>query len=69
MMVLHRSWCQLSQSKAQHRLLEAPQDCRDFKIQSIHFFPVFARLHDVKMPTFAFYGGRKQATAQFYFSF
>ena len=28
MMVLHRSWCQLSQSKAQHRLLEAPQDCR-----------------------------------------
>ena len=44
MMVLHRSWCQLSQSKAHHRLLEAPQDCRDFKIQSIHFFPVFARL-------------------------
>ena len=27
-MVLHRSWCQLSQSKAHHRLLEAPQDCR-----------------------------------------
>ena len=44
MMVLHRSWCQLSQSKAHHRLLEAPQDCRDFKIQSIHFSPVFARL-------------------------
>ena len=44
MMVLHRTWCQLSQSKAHHRLLEAPQDCRDFKIQFIHFFPVFARL-------------------------
>ena len=28
MMVLHRTWCQLSQSKAHHRLLEASQDCR-----------------------------------------
>jgi len=28
MMVLHRSWCQLSQSKTQYRLLEALQDCR-----------------------------------------
>ena len=28
MMVLHRSWCQLSQSKTQYRLLEASQDCR-----------------------------------------
>ena len=31
----------------------------------------FPFLHDyeVKMPNFAFYGGRKQATAKFYFSF
>ena len=34
----------------------------------VHFFPF---LHDyaVKMPNFAFYGGRKQATTKFYFSF
>ena len=25
--------------------------------------------YDVKMPNFAFYGGRKQATTKFYFSF
>ena len=31
--------------------------------------PVFARLHDVKMPNFSFYGVRKQATTKFYFSF
>ena len=31
----------------------------------------FSFLHDydVKMPNFAFYGGRKQATTKFYFSF
>ena len=31
----------------------------------------FLFLHDfdVKMPNFAFYGGRKQATTKFYFSF
>ena len=31
----------------------------------------FPFLHDcdVKMPNFAFYGGRKQATTKFYFSF
>ena len=35
---------------------------------SVHFFP---HLHDydVKMPNFAFYGGREQATTKFYFSF
>ena len=34
----------------------------------VHFFPV---LHDyeVKMPNFAFYGGRKQATTKLYFLF
>ena len=31
-------------------------------------FP-FLHDYDVKMPNFAFYGGRKQATAKFYFSF
>ena len=25
--------------------------------------------YDMKMPNFAFYGGRKQATTKFYFSF
>ena len=31
-------------------------------------FP-FLHDYDVKMPNFALYGGRKQATAKFYFSF
>ena len=31
-------------------------------------FP-FLHDYDVKMPNFAFYGGRKQATTTFYFSF
>ena len=31
-------------------------------------FP-FLHDYDVKMPNFAFYGGRKQATTKFYFSF
>ena len=30
---------------------------------------LFLRDYDVKMPNFAFYGGPKQATAKFYFSF
>ena len=37
-----------------------------------HFLYIsFSFLHDydVKMPNFAFYGGRKQVTAKFYFSF
>ena len=31
-------------------------------------FP-FLRDYDVKMPNFVFYGGHKQATTKFYFSF
>ena len=36
----------------------------------VHFFPVSLFLHDyeVKIPKFAFYGGRKQAKTKFYFS-
>ena len=34
----------------------------------VHLFFVFARLRR-KMPNVAFYGGRKQATTKFYFSF
>ena len=34
----------------------------------VHFFPIFHD-YDVTMPNFAFYGGRKQATTTFYFSF
>ena len=34
----------------------------------VHFFPVLHD-YDVKMPYFAFYGGRKQATTKFYSSF
>ena len=30
---------------------------------------LFLRDYDVKMPNFAFHGGRKQATTKFYFSF
>ena len=30
---------------------------------------LFLHDYDVKMPNFAFYGGRKQATRKFYFSF
>ena len=30
---------------------------------------LFLHDHDVKMPNLAFYGGRKQATTKFYFSF
>ena len=30
---------------------------------------LFLNDYDVKMPNFAFYGGRKQATTKFYFSF
>ena len=35
------------------------------------FYISFPFLHDydLKMPNFAFYGGRKQATTKFYFSF
>ena len=29
-----------------------------------HFSAVFARLYDVKLPNFTFYGGRKQATTK-----
>ena len=32
------------------------------------YFP-FLHDYDVKMPNFALYGGRKQATTKFYFSF
>ena len=32
------------------------------------FFFLFLHDHNVKMPTFAFYGERKQATTKFYFS-
>ena len=32
-------------------------------------FRMFLHDFDVKMPHFAFYGGRKQATTKFYFSF
>ena len=34
----------------------------------VHFFPVFCTT-TIEMPNFAFYGGRKQATTKFYFSF
>ena len=34
----------------------------------VHFFP-FLHDYDVKMPNFVFYGGCKQATTKFYFSF
>ena len=34
----------------------------------VHFFP-FLHDYDVKMSNFVFYGGRKQATTNFYFSF
>ena len=34
----------------------------------VHFFPVLHD-YDVKMPYFSSYGGRKQATTKFYFSF
>ena len=30
----------------------------------VHFSAVFARLYDVKLPNFTFYGGRKQATTK-----
>ena len=33
------------------------------------FFFLFLHDHNVKMPNFAFYGGRKQAATKFYFSF
>ena len=33
------------------------------------FLPRFCTTYDVKMPNFAFYGGRKQPTTEFYFSF
>ena len=33
------------------------------------FLRPFLHDYDVKMPNFAFYGGRKQATTKFYFSF
>ena len=35
---------------------------------SVHFFP-FLHDYDEEVPNFAFYGGRKQATTKFYFSF
>ena len=35
----------------------------------VHFFAVTVHYYDVKMPNFTFYGGRKQATTKFYFSF
>ena len=40
-------------------------------VQHTFLFISFPFLHDydVKMPNFAFYGGRKQATTKFYFSF
>ena len=40
-------------------------------VQHTFVFISFPFLHDcdVKMPNFAFYGGRKQATTKFYFSF
>ena len=33
------------------------------------FLCLFLHDYDVKMPNFAFYGGRKQATTKFYFSY
>ena len=38
---------------------------------SVHFFNALAPDYDVKMPRpyLAFYGGRKQETTKFYFSF
>ena len=35
----------------------------------LYFSFPFLHDYDVKMPNFAFYGGRKQATTKFYFSF
>ena len=35
----------------------------------VHFYARFLHDYDVKMPNFAFYGGRKQATTQFYLSY
>ena len=35
----------------------------------VHFSARFLHDYDVKMPNFAFYGGRKQATTQFYLSY
>ena len=35
----------------------------------VHFFARFLHDYDVNMPNFAFYGGRKQATTKFCFSF
>ena len=35
----------------------------------VHFFAVTAHDYDVKMPNFKFYGGRKQVTTNFSFSF
>ena len=35
----------------------------------LHISFPFLHDYDVKMPNFAFYGGRKQATTKFYFSF
>ena len=35
----------------------------------LHISFLFLHDYDVKMPNCAFYGGRKQATTKFYFSF
>ena len=35
----------------------------------LHIYFLFLHDYDVKMPNFSFYGGRKQATTKFYFSF
>ena len=39
------------------------------KTTTLHISFLFLYDYDVKMPNFAFYGGRKQPTKKFYFSF
>lgn len=41
----------------------------DFHASFVNFFTVTARLGDLGMPNFTFYGGRKQATMKLSFFF
>ena len=41
----------------------------DLHASFVHFFAVTARLGDLGMPNFLFYGGRKQATVKLPFFF
>ena len=41
----------------------------DLHASFVHFFAVTARLGDLRMPNFTFYGGRKQATVKLPFFF